>query len=172
MSVTQALNDFGSYIVQQSRTNLTKGGKKYTGDLYDSLKYNVKESKNSFQLDISMIDYGKFIDKGVEGAGGVRKTTSKFNSSNNKGKIWKKKGKGSMYKFGKSGGISSKHFKSWAEYKGLSPFAVAKAVYHQGLETTNFITTPFERAFKRLPEEITEAYGLEIESFFKISFND
>ena len=68
MSVKKALDDFGSYIVQQSRTNLTKEGKNTTKGLYNSLEYNINVSKNSFQLDISMADYGKFVDKGVKGS--------------------------------------------------------------------------------------------------------
>lgn len=167
MSLKDTLDKFGAYVVQQSRSNLSKEGKKDTNSLYDSLGYETKVSNNSFELTITMADYGKFIDKGVRGAGGVRKTTSKFNKRNNKGKLWKIKGKNSEYKFGKSGGISPKHFEGWAKRKGLSKFAVAKAVYHQGLETTNFFTTPFERAFKRFPDEVIEAYGLEVDSLMK-----
>jgi hypothetical protein len=167
MSLKDTLDKFGSYVVQQSRSNLSKEGKKDTNSLYDSLGYETKVSNNSIELTITMADYGKFIDKGVRGAGGVRKTTSKFNKRNNKGKLWKIKGKNSEYKFGKSGGISPKHFEGWAKRKGLSKFAVAKAVYHQGLETTNFFTTPFERAFKRFPDEVIEAYGLEVDSLMK-----
>jgi len=42
-------------------------------------------------------------------------------------------------------------------------FAIANSVYHTGLETTNFFSLPFERAFKRLPDDIVEAYGLDVE---------
>ena len=108
----------------------------------------------------------------MRGAGGVRKSTSKFKRTNNKGKLWKIKAKDSPFKFGRSGGISAKHFKSWARSKGLSPFAVAKAVYHQGIAKTNFFTKPFEEAFKRLPEELVEAYGLDVEDFIEFTLKD
>lgn len=167
MSVATALNDFGRYVVQQSRYNLTKKSGNDTKELYNSISYDTKQSKNSFQFSISMEYYGKFKDKGVRGAGGVRKTTSQFKSTNNKGKLWKIKGKNSEFKFGKSGGISPKHFEGWAKRRGLSPYAVANAVYHQGIETTEFFTKPFERAFDRLPDEVVEAYGLEVDKFMK-----
>lgn len=41
-----------------------------------------------------------------------------------------------------------------------------------GLKTTNFFTEPFETAFKRLPDEIIEAYGLDIESLLKTSIKN
>ena len=169
MSVTDTFNKFGKSIVKQSRTNLTKKGHNFSKKLYNSIDYEVKEFANSFSFSLSMEDYGDFIDKGVRGAGGVRKTTSNYKNTNNKGKLWKIKAKRSKYKYGKSGGISAKHFTAWAAAKGISPYAVAKAVYHQGIETTNFYSRPFELAFKKLPEDIVEAYGLELDKFLEAS---
>ena len=165
-NVEKALRDFGKRVNKKARANL-KRKHNDTGKLSKSLYLKVKENPNSISMDMIWIDYGKFIDKGVRGAGGVRKTTSKFNSRNNKGKLWKIKAKMSEYRFGASGGISHKHFIGWAKRKGLSPHAVAKAVYHQGIETTNFFTNPWNEEFPSLPKEITKAYGLDIENTFK-----
>ena len=164
------LNKFGKRVVKESKTALTKKKKNSSKGLYNSIGYTLNVSKNSFSMTFEMEDYGKFIDKGVKGAGGVRKTTSKFKSTNNKGKLWKlKKVTNNLYKYGKSGGISPKHFTKWAKSKGLSPFAVAKSVYHTGLETTHFFTKPFESAFKALPEEIIKAYALDVEDLLKFT---
>jgi len=163
-NLKDTLDKFGKFVVQQSKSNLTKKDKKDTSALYNSMDYDVKVSaKGNFEFTFFMEEYGDYVDKGVRGAGGVRKTTSQFKSTNNKGKLWKIKGKNSIYKFGKSGGISPKHFEDWAKRKGLSPFAVAKSVYHQGLETTNFFTRPFELAFAKLPDEILKAFDLDID---------
>jgi AraC-like DNA-binding protein len=48
-------------------------------------------------------------------------------------------------------------------------FAIANSVYHTGLETTNFFTKPFKKEFKKLPEEVLEAYALETEEFLKFA---
>jgi len=40
--VDKELKKFGNYIIQQSRSNLTKGGKNYTNELYNSLGYNIE----------------------------------------------------------------------------------------------------------------------------------
>ena len=73
-----------------------------------------------------MADYGKYQDQGVRGVGGVRKSTSVFNSRNNKGKLWKQKVKKGETPFSYKEGVkpSVKHFIEWSKKKGLSPFAV------------------------------------------------
>ena len=63
----KALNTFAKYVIQQSRTNLTKGKKNASKELYNSLDSDVKVSKNSFQLSFLMEEYGVFQDKGVSG---------------------------------------------------------------------------------------------------------
>ena len=164
MRVKDVLNTFGKRVIKQSRTNLTKKKKNASKDLYNSLKYNLKVSQNKYELYFEMEDYGSFVDRGVKGAGGVRKSTSKFKRTNNKGKLWKlKKVTNNDFKFGKSGGISPKHFTKWAKSKGLSPFAVAKSVYHTGLETTNFFTKPLENEFNKLPDDLLNGMLGEID---------
>ena len=37
--LNKALNEFGKYVIQQSRSNLTKKRKNSKSDLYNSLKY-------------------------------------------------------------------------------------------------------------------------------------
>jgi NAD-specific glutamate dehydrogenase len=73
----------------------------------------------------------------------------------------------------------------WTVRKGIAPrnkkgqfttrkglmFAIANSVYHTGLETTNFFTKPFENEFNKLPNELVEAYGLEVEKFLKFTLN-
>lgn len=168
-AVKNSLDKFAKSTIQQSRTRLTKKGTSDTKKLYNSLDYDLRVSRSSFSLTFLMEDYGKFIDQGVRGAGGVRKTTSKFNTRNNRGKLWKIKSKDSPFRFGKSGGISPKHFRGWARRRGLSEFAVAKAVYHQGIEKTEFFTKSFEQQFKKLPDEIVEAFSLEVDDLLNFT---
>jgi len=66
-NINKALNDFGKYVVQQSKSRLTKnnqGG----GALYDSIRYTLDEEQKGFILDFYMEDYGMFQDEGVKGA--------------------------------------------------------------------------------------------------------
>lgn len=163
MSVEKALNDFGSYVVQQSRSNLTRKNKNVSKDLYESISYETKVMPNSFELTINMVDYGKFIDKGVKGSESSQKAPqSPFKYTNKM--------------------PPSRVFDKWTIKRGLAPrykgkfksrkslnFAIARSIFKTGIKTTNFFTEPFERAFKRLPDTIIEEYGLEVESLMKSS---
>lgn len=171
--VKEILDKFGKYLVTQSRANLTRAGRRHTDALYTSLDYEANAFENSLQFDFGTDNketskYLDFIDKGVRGAGGVRKTTSTFNNRNNKGKLWKINAKDSPYRFtNKMPPIGA--LQNWAKDKGLSAFAVQRAVYHQGIKPTYFYSKPYEKAFETLPEELVEAYALDLERFMEIT---
>ena len=175
--VVKAFDAFGDRLEKNAKDNLKvlgKGG----GRLERRMDHFTKEFKNSFLFQFFMEDYGKFVDKGVKGVGGVRKSGDK------KGQRWKvKKVDNNKYSF-KSGSRDNipgpRHFDKWIIRKGLAPrssggqfvprssikFAISQSVYREGIETTNFFTAPFERGFERLPDEIIEAYALDAEKFF------
>ena len=166
------LEAFKSYVIQQSKSNLSKSKHKAKGKLYSSIDAEYNVSPNSFELDFLMESYGEFIDKGVRGVGGVRKTTSKFNKSNNAGKMWKQKGGNSPFSFKASKKPSHKHFKDWANMKGLSAFAVSYSVWKQGIKPSLFFTKPFEKGFDRLDDKLIQAFGLDVEDFLKHALNN
>jgi hypothetical protein len=159
--IQQELKEFIRNVVQQSRSNLTKLKKNHTKSLYNSIKGFSKVSKNSIELYFEMDLYGQFQDQGVRGAGGVRKSTSAFKKTNNKGKIWKQNAPNSPFRF-RDKKPSVKHFEAWANSKGLNPYAVRESVYRQGIKPSLFFTKPFNKAFKDLPNELIEKYGLEM----------
>ena len=171
MDVKNSLDKFGKSVVKQSRTQLTKKKKNASKALYNSIDYDLKVSKNSFELSFSMEDYGTFVDKGVKGVGGTKADGSNWK---------KKKVVGSKFKYTNKKPPASA-FNNWTVRKGIAPrgkggqfttrkglqFAIANSVYHTGLETTNFFTKPFEAAFKRLPDDLVQAFGLEVDKLFK-----
>ena len=111
-----------------------------------------------------MSEYGAFVDKGVRGVGGVRKATSKFNSRNNRGKLWKQKGKGSPYSFKEGIKPSVKHFIDWSNKRGLSPFAVREAVYHQGIAPNHFLSNAVEKNINSLSSVIQKSFALDVKN--------
>lgn len=168
----QILDEFAKDVRRQAEINLGSKIKKW-----DS---TIKENKNSITLAMEMDEHLHFQNEGVQGAGikyGARKTTSKYNKRNNKGKMWKNLGKGSQFKFGsgknqsKGGGIL-KGIRGWANSKGLNPYAVARSTYMQGIAPSKFMTKALEKEFKTLPDELVEAYGLDVSDFLKFAFKD
>ena len=69
-----ALEAFKKFVIQQSRTRLSKSNKNVSKELYDSLKGNIKVMPNSIAVEFEMEDYGIFQDKGVSG------TEKKYNT--------------------------------------------------------------------------------------------
>lgn len=167
MFVEKELNKFGSFIVQQSRSNLSKKSGNDTKKLYDSLGYDLNVSKNSFQLDFLMEDYGKFRDLGVKGKSSSAKAPNspfRFGS-----------------KTGKKGGLTNA-ISSWVKRKNIqfksrkkgqfmthksTAFLIIRSIYQTGTEPTNFFSRPFELGFKKLPKKLVEAYGLDLEQQLK-----
>jgi hypothetical protein len=168
-STKETLQAFSKYVIQQSRTNLTKGNKNVSKDLYNSLDSEINVSKNSFGLSFKMADYGKFQDKGVQGVGS--------NENGPKGEGNFKFGSGT----GKKGGLTQ-GINQWVRARGFqfkdkktgrflsydsTAFLITRSVYHKGMKATKFFSRPFELGFERLPDDIIEAYGLDVERFLK-----
>jgi hypothetical protein len=158
------LDKFGKYVVQQSKTNLTKKDKKDKGDLYDSIGYDLQVGKNSFSLSFKMTDYGQFVDKGVKGkTSSNRAPNSPFRFGTGSGK------KGGLTN-GIDGWVKRKRiqFKDKKSGKFMSydstAYLIRNSIYNKGLKTTNFFTRPFELAFKKLPDELVEAFALDMEN--------
>jgi len=160
----KALNDFLKYTITQAKANLTRKKKNSTKALYDSLDYDYKVSNNSFTASISGLDYGEYQDKGVSG---------------------KKKKYNTPYSY-KDKMPPAKAFDKWIVRKGIAPrnnqgqfqtrkgiaFAIARSVFINGIKPSRFMSDPFEKGFKRLPDEIIEAFGLDVETFLQQIINN
>ena len=167
-NTNKELNKFAKGVIREAKKNLRKHSS--SKDLEGSLSHELVINKSSFSLAFYMLDYGRFLDEGVRGAGGTRKSTSKFKSTNNKGKMWKQKGGSSPYRFTNKK-PSAKHFKQWARAKGLNEHAIAEAVYRQGIEPTHFFSKAFDKQFKKLADNVVEAFGLDIDDFLEQTLN-
>jgi hypothetical protein len=158
------LNGFAKYVIQQSRSNLTKQGKNVNKKLYDSLDSEIEVSANSFRLSFLMEDYAAFQDKGVSGTRKKYNTPFSYKSKMPPAKPiteWvKKRG----FQFRKKDG-------KFMSYQQTS-YLVRSAIYKNGIKPSLFFTKPFEAAFKRLPDELVEKFGLDIENLMKHSLKN
>lgn len=186
-NIQDLLNDFRSNVIREAKRNLTS--QNTSGRLSKSLKSYVKESKNSIQISFEMDEYGFYQDEGVKGANpnalpkpGAKSKDGKktLKGSKNYGK---QKAPNSQYRFGsgkgRKGGLT-KGLDKWIVQKGIAPrdkkgkfmsrktlkFLMARSIYLSGIKPTLFFTKPFEKYFKRLPDELIEKYGLDMEKLF------
>jgi hypothetical protein len=160
--VQKALERFRNYIVSQARSNLSKGDKNVSKKLYQSIKGDVKAMPNSISMEFSMEEYGYYQDKGVKGKDSSMKAPdSPFRF-----------GTGSGRKGGLTEGIErwvqrrKIQFKNkdgkFMSYKSTA-FIITRSVYSKGIKSSLFFTKPFEAAYKNLPDELINKFGLDAE---------
>ena len=157
------LNNFAKYVIQQSRSNLTKGGKKSTSNLYNSLDKEIEVGANSFRLAFLMEDYGKFQDKGVSGTEKKYNTEFSYTSKRPPLKPITDWVKNKRFQFKNKQG-------KFLSYQSTA-YLVRNSIFKKGIKPSLFFTTPFEKAFERLPNELIEAYGLDVEQFLQYTIN-
>ena len=169
--VERVLREFGERVNKKARANLKSEGKDASGALSKSLVLDVKQHPNSITMSMLSEDYLKFVDKGVKGVGGTKKDGTKWNQ---------KRVTNNLYKYRKLKPPKDA-FNGWTIRRGIAPrdkkgkfmkrnsllYAIANSVYHTGIETTNFFTKPFEEEYPSLPDDIVEAYGLDLENTLK-----
>ena len=154
----KALEKYAKYVIQQSRSNLTKKKNNASKQLYNSLEYTIKGDKVSFLSE----DYGQFIDKGVKGS-----------------KLTYPESSASPFKYTTKQPPSSV-FDKWSIRKGIAPrdkkgrfvsrqslnFLIARSIKNKGIRATLFFTKPFERGLDLYGDEIVAGFltdNLEIE---------
>jgi len=163
-NIQDLLNDFRSNVIREAKQNLSSGlNRKYpiqaSSKLSKSLNSVVKESKNSIQISFEMEEYGVYQDRGVKGKKSGRsldnyKYTNKMPPPKAFDKWNIKKGIAPRDKKGK-----------FIKRKSLN-FLIARSIFEKGIKPTLFFTKPFEKFYKRLPDELVEKYGLDMEKLF------
>lgn len=160
----QSLENFRKYVSSQARRNLTRLDKNNSKGLYKRLDGVLNVSPNSIQLSWDL-GYGNFQDKGVSG------TEKKYDTP---------------YSY-KSKMPPIKPLSDWAKRKGIRlrdeqgkfqkgnyktiGFLIARSIFRKGIKPSLFFTKPFEQGFKNLPDQLIEAYGLDVEEFLKFTLN-
>jgi len=147
----KALDKYAKYVIQQSRTNLTKGNNNATKQLYNSLSYKIQKSRVTFESE----EYGQFIDKGVRGSESYyadRATSSSPFRYTSKMPPPKAFDKWTVRK-----GIAARDKKGKFLKRQSLNFLIARSIYKKGIRATLFFTKPFEAGIVRYSDEMLEA---------------
>jgi hypothetical protein len=149
------LNKFAKYVIQQSRTNLSKSKKNSSKSLYNSLDFKYKTVNGGIGIQFLMDEYGIYQDKGVSG---------------------KKKKYNTPFSY-KDKMPPSSALDKWSVRKGIAPrdksgkfiprksinFLIARSIYNKGIKPSLFFTKPFEKAYKDLPKDLVKGFINDIE---------
>lgn len=147
-----ALNKFGKYLVTEARKNLTRKNKNNTKKLYDSLRYEVNVMPNSMNFDFIMEEYGEWVDKG------------------------RKKGKNppqsAILKWVEQRRIQFRDNRGRFKTYDSTAWAITKSIGKRGIPATEFYSRPFKLGYERLPDEVIQAYALDVAEFLEFTINE
>jgi len=169
-NIEKYLNSFGKYIVKQSRTNLTKGKKNVSKELYNSISFKVVTDADGFSVQFYMADYGTFVDKGVSG-----------NRQTRRYKDYTGKTVTSPYKY-TTKQPPSKLLDKWVVKRGIAPrdkkgrfvsrksisFLIARSIKVNGIKSTSFFQRPMQLGLKNFSKDLLGNLKVDIMNSLKI----
>lgn len=148
---------YGKEVEKEIKNRLLSAGKKASGKLIKSIRFDVRETKKEFLLTFEMEDYGLYVDKGVSGHGVPENFGGKKKQVVTTGK----------FKFGDKMPPDTSGLKSWLRLKGIPKkqgFAVRRSIWIFGIAPTNFFTIPTTRRQKQFEQGIEKNMALDFES--------
>jgi len=164
---------FRNYVIQQSKSNLTKGRKNVSKELYNSLKGEIVQEDNYAIVGFRMADYGQYQDQGVKGKASQRKAPNspfRFGSgSGQKGGLTR-----SIDKWVKQRGIQFRDKKTgkFLSYQSTA-FLITRSIFLTGLKPSLFFTKPFEAGYKKyIDTDLAKAFGLDVETIIDYNLKD
>lgn len=162
-NVRKEIDKFRTSVVKEAKSNLKKQGKVSSGNLLKSIDSELEVYKtNNFRLSFSLGEYGEFVDKGVSGT--QKKYNTPFKYTN------KMPPPSKLDKWIVRKGLAKDEKGRFLPRKTLS-FLIARSIYRNGLKPSLYFTKPFEKHFKKVSQDITDAFGLEIDEFMKYTLN-
>ena len=162
--VKSALDKFRFFIIKESKAQLQKKQKSASGKLLQSINSNLKVNNNSFSLQFLMEEYGIYQDKGVSG------TKKKYNTPF--AYTTKRPPANKLDKWTVKRGIAPRDNKGrFISRKGLN-YIIARSIFEKGLKPSLFFTKPFEKAYKKLPNDIINLFALDVEEFLAFTLNN
>lgn len=142
-----------------------------SGEMEKNITFTLKDKQGIKVLEIYMVDYAKFIDKGVKGWGSSKNAPSSPYKFKTKG--MNQEGRNSIRRYIESGKakVSSLDVKRYGAVKGekksksLIDARVDTLVYlikKYGIKTKNFIDKPLKDTFKDLEVKIADEFAVNI----------
>ena len=139
-TLNQVLGNLAADIVMCLHDNLKEQDPPIsdTGELGRSIRMPIKLFGSVLTATLYLEDYFDYVNKGVEGIGGNRKTGSK--------EAWVLRNTIGEYQFKRGPQVSM--IKKWAEKRGLNAYAVRTSIAYRGLKSRPFYDECIAQSFK------------------------
>lgn len=161
-------------FLNAAEDNLNESNSITTGNLVDSLNFEIEATPNGYVINFTALDYYKFVDKGVRGKGAsTRNQTSpykfKFINPSKSHKIAIEKWIIRNRLVAKAKDVQ-KYGATRRERKAIDPnksrktlaFLIARKMKKEGLKATNFWTKAFNETFADFGQKMSAALGKTI----------
>lgn len=168
------LSEYIEKFLNKAADNLNKTQSVTTGNLLDSLDFQIVSDSNGYTINFTALDYYKFVDKGVRGAGASRKNnTSPYTfkyitpSKSHVTAIEKWIIRNRLTATAKD---VNKYGRTGRERKAIDPtkgrrtlaYIIAKSIKKDGLYETGFWSDAFDETFKDFGIKMSAALGKTI----------
>ena len=171
-AIEQELSNYITAFLNKASDNLNKTNSITTGDLDRSLSFEVIPTGNGYLVNFKALEYFKFVDKGVRGAGSSRKNnTSPYSfktitpSKSHVTAIEKWIIRNRLTATAKNlKGRTKRESKAINPNKGRRDLAyiIAKSIKRDGLYETGFWSDAFDETFKDFGQKMSTALGKAI----------
>lgn len=138
-TLSQVFNNIAADMVYCLQQSVQKEGLVYKGSLQKSIRMPVKMFGFRMVATLYLADYYDYLNQGVKGIGGVRKSGDK------KGQPWVIKAPNSPYQFKKGPSVS--HVRQWAKSKDLNEYAVRNSIAKTGIRPRYFFDNCMQETF-------------------------
>ena len=161
-------------FLNKAADNLNKTNSVTTGNLLDSLDFNIESNRNGYTINFTALDYYKFVDKGVRGAGrSAKNSTSPYKfkyitpSKSHVTAIEKWIIRNRLTATARD---VNKYGRTGRERKAINPtkgrqtlaYIIARSIKRDGLYETGFWSDAFEETFRDFGVKMSEALGKTI----------
>lgn len=160
-TMTVALQKWGDDTIKKLRQSIRDTTSKGTSRNLEqkTVVLPIQFGQDKWVMSFSSADYWKFINSGVQGAGGRRKDLS----------AWVNKAPASPFSFKTKkppvnfSNIDGQSLRQWAHNKGLNEYAVRESVFRQGIKATHFFDNVISKEWiNTLVKRMAKAGGVEI----------
>lgn len=132
----EAKREWGAETVEAIKLKINEDDIIFQSVLLNSIDFKQDTTLDG-EINFKMSDYGKFIDKGVNGT-----SVSVGSEFSFRGK-WKG---------------TALAIKPWADAKGLNPYAVARTIQRDGIKPRRFFESVIESRLPDLAKDLEAAY--------------
>jgi hypothetical protein len=162
------LADFTTSVISDARNNLAAEGKGGS-NLANSIDGRIKVMKNSVLIEFEMAEYGFYVDRGVDAAGGQQYQGGGFDPLSDETPF-----SFANYKIPSKGMV--RNLANWMESKGRTfdsegdkhraGFSLGLYIRENGIPKTLFFTEAYRKHFNKLPQALIDKYGFEIDKLY------